>query len=239
MDASLSFPAFGIGAALDRGARQHFRPRIGIENATQATVFGFAARVEKGKGPMVLLDALARVNSKEPLAVTKIAGNGPQLGEVKAHASALALDNACQFVGQYSEPLARAAFMESLDVFVLPSLPRELLIALLKRWWPGSRSSPPTSEESLTCWGTTPGFWCHQEMRRRWPTRCFNLRGMQTGARKWGRLRKNATRNFLRLPLFFRYWSKLMVAWRAMAIILFLKQASRLIRGELSAQPTS
>jgi len=95
---------------------------LGSKTRPRQTVFGFAARVEKGKGPMVLLDALARVNSKEPLAVTKIAGNGPQLGEVKAHASALALDNACQFVGQYSEPLARAAFMESLDVFVLPSL---------------------------------------------------------------------------------------------------------------------
>jgi glycosyltransferase involved in cell wall biosynthesis len=33
----------------------------------------------------------------------------------------LALGDACEFVGQYSEPLGRTAFMESLDVFVLPS----------------------------------------------------------------------------------------------------------------------
>jgi glycosyltransferase involved in cell wall biosynthesis len=33
----------------------------------------------------------------------------------------LALGDACEFVGYYSEPLGRSAFMNSLDVFVLPS----------------------------------------------------------------------------------------------------------------------
>ena len=96
--------------------------RMGLNSRPEQTVFGFSARVEEGKGPLLLLEALARVNSKEPVARTKIAGNGPQLAEVKERARALALADTCQFVGQYSEPLTRAAFMKSLDVFVLPSL---------------------------------------------------------------------------------------------------------------------
>jgi glycosyltransferase involved in cell wall biosynthesis len=85
------------------------------------TVFGFAARVEEGKGPMVLLNALARINAERPRAIARLAGSGPLLTAVKSRARELALGDACEFVGQYSEPLGRTAFMESLDVFVLPS----------------------------------------------------------------------------------------------------------------------
>ncbi len=85
------------------------------------TVFGYAARVEKGKGPMVLVDALAKLNGDRPSVIARIAGTGPQLPEVKARIRELALSDAFEFVGQYSEPLGRTAFMESLDVFVLPS----------------------------------------------------------------------------------------------------------------------
>jgi glycosyltransferase involved in cell wall biosynthesis len=84
-------------------------------------VFGFAARLEEGKGPLVLIDALVRVIREGPLAVARIAGTGPQLLQVKARARDLGLDGACEFVGHYSEPLGRTAFMSSLDVFVLPS----------------------------------------------------------------------------------------------------------------------
>ena len=91
------------------------------EEEPKEIVFGFAARLEEGKGPLVLLDAVARVNREGPLAVARIAGIGPQLLKVKSRARELALDGACEFVGQYSEPLGRSAFMNSLDVFVLPS----------------------------------------------------------------------------------------------------------------------
>ena len=84
-------------------------------------VFGFAARLEEGKGPLVLMDALVKVNLEGPLAVARMAGSGPQLLKVKARRRELALGDACEFVGQYSEPLGRTAFMNSLDVFVLPS----------------------------------------------------------------------------------------------------------------------
>lgn len=90
--------------------------------ARRQVVFGFAARVEEGKGPLVLLDALGQVNDAQPLAMVRIAGVGPQLAAAKARARELALDGTCEWVGVYSEPLGRGAFMNSLDVFVLPSM---------------------------------------------------------------------------------------------------------------------
>jgi glycosyltransferase involved in cell wall biosynthesis len=104
---------------MERANRFDFGLRV--PTLSDQTVFGFAARVEAGKGPMDLLDALAIVNQDQPLAVVRIAGTGPQLAEVKARARELALDDTCEFVGHYTEPLGRTAFMESLDVFVLPS----------------------------------------------------------------------------------------------------------------------
>jgi glycosyltransferase involved in cell wall biosynthesis len=91
-------------------------------NKSVETVFGFAARLEEGKGPLVLLDALAKVNRERPLAVARIAGVGPQLLDVKARARESDVRDACQLVGYYSDPRIRSAFLNSLDVFVLPSL---------------------------------------------------------------------------------------------------------------------
>src|SRR6185436_10776347 len=94
---------------------------MGPSARPQQTVFGFAARLEEGKGPMVMLEALSEVNAAEALGIVRFTGSGPQLVELKARARELVLGDACEFVGQYSEPLGRTAFMESLDVFVLPS----------------------------------------------------------------------------------------------------------------------
>jgi len=85
------------------------------------TIFGFAGRVEEGKGLLVLVEALASVNREGPLAVARVAGIGPQLLQVEARVRELGLREAFEFVGHYSEPLGRTAFMNSLDVFVLPS----------------------------------------------------------------------------------------------------------------------
>jgi glycosyltransferase involved in cell wall biosynthesis len=86
------------------------------------TVFGFAARLEEGKGPLVLVNALARLNRERFLGIARIAGMGPQLVKVKARARQLELGDACEFVGHYTDPLGRSSFMSSLDVFLLPSL---------------------------------------------------------------------------------------------------------------------
>jgi len=121
---SAHFPALGSVSVLPLMIERCNTFNLGsrFPLAPKETVFGFAARLEKGKGPLVLVDALVKVNQEGPLAVARIAGVGPQLLEVKARARELALGDACEFVGHYSEPLGRTAFMNSLDVFVLPSL---------------------------------------------------------------------------------------------------------------------
>jgi glycosyltransferase involved in cell wall biosynthesis len=90
--------------------------------ATPETVFGYAARLEEGKGPLVLVEALRQLISAGLPAIVKLAGTGPQLPEVMARLRELGLDKVCKHVGCYTEPKGRDAFMRSLDVFVLPSL---------------------------------------------------------------------------------------------------------------------
>ena len=94
----------------------------GPRTRPEETVFGFAARIEEGKGPLALVGALAELNHSGGSALVRMAGTGPQLQEVKTRVRALNLGEACKFVGFYTEPLGRSAFMRSLDVFVLPSL---------------------------------------------------------------------------------------------------------------------
>jgi glycosyltransferase involved in cell wall biosynthesis len=94
----------------------------GSRKGRDKVIFGFAARLEEGKGPLVLLDALAIVNREKPLAVVRIAGMGPQSSEVRERVRQLELDETCELWGNYSDPLGRTTFMSSLDVFVLPSL---------------------------------------------------------------------------------------------------------------------
>ena len=108
----------------DKGAN-HARHKVTgdvSDDRKREIVFGYAARLEEGKGPKVLVRALARLNSDQLLVNVRIAGLGPQLLEVKALTRQLRLEDVCEFVGHYSEPLGRNSFMRSLDVFVLPSL---------------------------------------------------------------------------------------------------------------------
>ena len=85
-------------------------------------VFGYAARIERGKGPLVLIEALANLRRQGHDAFVRIAGVGPAIGEVKARAREVGLPkDCCEFVGAYHGPLSCSAFMRTLDVFVLPS----------------------------------------------------------------------------------------------------------------------
>ena len=84
-------------------------------------VFGFAARLENGKGPMVLIDAFAEVERRLGNCYLRVAGNGPQTYKVRARARALGLSHCCDFVGNYKGAEGRDAFLQTLDVFVLPT----------------------------------------------------------------------------------------------------------------------
>jgi glycosyltransferase involved in cell wall biosynthesis len=85
------------------------------------TVFGYAARIELGKGPLVLVDALAQLRERGTKALARIAGTGPAVQEVKARVRELGLGGCWEFVGFYEGTLGCSSFMRTLDVFVLPS----------------------------------------------------------------------------------------------------------------------
>lgn len=91
------------------------------KNGKHETVFGYAARIEQGKGPFVLADALARLRQDRNDVHVRLAGTGPAMQEVKAHARQLGLNGSWELVGSYTGTVGRSAFMRTLDVFVLPS----------------------------------------------------------------------------------------------------------------------
>jgi glycogen synthase len=86
-------------------------------NGKRETIFGYAARIEAGKGPFVLADALAELRQDRDDVHVRLAGTGPALQEVKVRARRLQLNGSWEFVGSYDG----SAFMRTLDVFVLPS----------------------------------------------------------------------------------------------------------------------
>jgi glycosyltransferase involved in cell wall biosynthesis len=84
--------------------------------------FGFAARLEKGKGPLILIDAFAQVRHRLTNASLQIAGVGPEEQAVRLRAAELDLLDACELRGAYKSSREKNAFMQSLDVFILPTL---------------------------------------------------------------------------------------------------------------------
>ena len=89
--------------------------------AIDETIFGFAARIEAGKGPLVLAEAVAQLRQSDKKVLVRLAGRGPALQEVKARVRELGLNGSWEFVGAYEGTVGCSAFMRTLDVFVLPS----------------------------------------------------------------------------------------------------------------------
>lgn len=85
------------------------------------TIFGYAARIETGKGPFVLADATAELRKNRDDVVVRLAGTGPAVQEVKARVRELQLNGSWEFAGSYDGAVGCSAFMRTLDVFVLPS----------------------------------------------------------------------------------------------------------------------
>lgn len=90
-------------------------------NGKHETIFGCAARIEVGKGPFVLAEALARLRQNGDDVHVRLAGTGPAVQEVKARVRQLQLNGSWEFVGSYDGTAGCSAFMRTLDVFVLPS----------------------------------------------------------------------------------------------------------------------
>jgi glycosyltransferase involved in cell wall biosynthesis len=84
--------------------------------------FGFAARLEALKGPLTFVNAFAQANCQYPHANIKIAGSGSEYGAIVARIKELNLANKSELLGVYKTVQERTEFMQSIDVFVLPSL---------------------------------------------------------------------------------------------------------------------
>ena len=89
--------------------------------ADRRVTFGFAARIEKLKGPMILIEALGVAAQRHQNICLNIAGDGSQRQKIAARAKALSVASQYRYHGVYTHPEERSAFMRSLDVFVMPS----------------------------------------------------------------------------------------------------------------------
>jgi glycosyltransferase involved in cell wall biosynthesis len=83
--------------------------------------FGFAARMEELKGPLVLMEAFGATHNRVQNVCLKIAGDGSLREKVAARARALNVSTHYRYYGIYTRPEERKAFMHDLDVFVMPS----------------------------------------------------------------------------------------------------------------------
>jgi len=83
--------------------------------------FGFAARMEKLKGPMVMIEALAIAAQQNRNICMNIAGDGSQRQKIAARAKTLNVASQYRYHGVYTHPEERSAFMKTVDVFVMPS----------------------------------------------------------------------------------------------------------------------
>jgi len=90
--------------------------------STAVIMFGFAARFEYLKAPHVLLEAFAIVFRRRNDVRLRLVGVGSLRRKIIARAVTLGVVHACDFPPVYTQLEEQAAFMQSLNVFVLPSL---------------------------------------------------------------------------------------------------------------------
>ncbi len=93
-------------------------PRV---SADERVTFGFAARMEELKGPMVLMNALAMAGQQNHQIHLNLAGDGSQRQKIAVQAKAFNMAGRYRYHGVYTHPEERRSFMESIDVFVMPS----------------------------------------------------------------------------------------------------------------------
>jgi glycosyltransferase involved in cell wall biosynthesis len=93
-------------------------PRVAALAEGRGPVLGVLALLSRRKGVQTLIDALPAVLGRHPSTRVAIAGEGPQLPELRERSRRLGVAAAVSFVGSAEDPLA---FLRGLDVFVLPS----------------------------------------------------------------------------------------------------------------------
>jgi glycosyltransferase involved in cell wall biosynthesis len=106
-----------VDGQFNRAAAAHVR-----QPSAQGVTFGFAARLEHLKGPLVLIDAFAMAQRKCADVRLRIAGGGSLKPQAIARARAHGVAGQCEFQDVYTQIEEKSRFMQSLDIFVLPSL---------------------------------------------------------------------------------------------------------------------
>jgi glycosyltransferase involved in cell wall biosynthesis len=92
-------------------------------------VIGTVAVLREEKNLGMLIDAFHQIRPAHPGAHLLIVGSGPMENTLKEQARALGLSDSCTFVPSVCHP---AAWMRSMDVFVLPSRSEAFSNALLE-----------------------------------------------------------------------------------------------------------
>jgi glycosyltransferase involved in cell wall biosynthesis len=91
------------------------------ENSSHEVTFGFAARIEALKGPLVLAEAFARLHGELPNVRLKMAGMGSEETKVVTLLQEYDVEDCCDLSGTYTTFKQKRSFMQSLDVLVHPS----------------------------------------------------------------------------------------------------------------------
>ena len=84
-------------------------------------IFGFSGRLDRLKGALDLVRAFAAMQPGAARPYLRIAGEGAQGYSARRLAFDLGVAGSCDFVGRYSGTDERSAFLDTIDVFVLPS----------------------------------------------------------------------------------------------------------------------
>jgi glycosyltransferase involved in cell wall biosynthesis len=105
-----------IGPYDDLPSREEARVQLG--RPAPSFVVGIVARVTRGKGHLVLIDAFAGILNNIPGALLLIVGEGGLLPTVKARIRELALERSVLTLGERQDV---PAILAALDVFCLPS----------------------------------------------------------------------------------------------------------------------
>lgn len=93
-------------------------PRIAAIREQSGLVVGALAVLSRRKGIQTLIEALPAVLRAHPQTRLVVAGDGPQLPELRDTAKHLGVSGAVSFLGAADDPIA---VLRGLDVFVLPS----------------------------------------------------------------------------------------------------------------------
>lgn len=117
---------FLIPNMIDNSGYEYVAPRL---NNNEPIIIGAKARLVKKKGVEILLQSLSRIKRKGIKFKAVIAGDGPELHNLKKHTIQMGLSNHVKFLGWVHD---KQAFFNSIDILCVPSLHEPFGIIILE-----------------------------------------------------------------------------------------------------------